>query len=130
MNDLSFCTPIEENEVLLKVINLVLTAQEEIAVTHSDADDSKVVPDKNYFDALQKKIKEGIKITRYVFSSKEPLSQDSQGVSQVYAGDCDSYQRAVVVDQSRAMFKLGDKFYYSEFQPLVSALLADRKSVV
>lgn len=123
MNTVIFCLPVKDTEVLEKVTSLVRASKHEIVVTHSDQDQSKVIPDKKYFKTLAQKIQNGISVTRYVYSSQTPSEFDSYNVKQVLAGPNDSYQRAVVVDQSIAMFKLGDTYYYSEYRPLVKALL-------
>lgn len=122
MKKIPFCTEVETSEVLFRVIALVQSAKKELLISSSKQDTSNVQPNSQYFDALRAKIKSGVRITRYVFGTRNFKSIDELGVVQLYSGTHHLYQRAVIADQSNAMFKFGESFYYSEYSPLIKAL--------
>jgi sugar-specific transcriptional regulator TrmB len=118
----TFCTPINQQAVLNKVITLVSSAKTEIIVTHSTHDDSPVKPNDRYYEAIVSAQKKGITITRYIFGRKDFAHKDTFGITQIYGGKAENYQRAVIVDEKKAMFKLGNHFYFTTYQPLCAAL--------
>jgi hypothetical protein len=127
MHTAVFCTPVATQNVLTKVIALVQSSESEIVVTFSDADSSSVKPNEKYFAALSEKIKQGVQVKRFIFGEKVPPRRDALGVRQVLVGPPESYQRAVISDNRRAMFKLGEHFFYTEYEPMVKVL---RKYVI
>ncbi len=117
-----FCIPIKKTEVVNTAIKIINQAQHEVIVTHSTQDTSKVKPTTKYFEALSQLNNKGIKVRRYIFGSRDFKQIDKYGVEQLYAGDGKAYQRAIIIDQKIAMFKLGDSFFTSTYKPLMNAL--------
>lgn len=117
-----FCIPVKKSEVVNTAIKVINQAQHEVVVTHSTQDTSKVKPTREYFESLSQLNNKGIKVKRYIFGSRNFKQIDNYGVEQFYAGDDKAYQRAIIVDQRIAMFKLGDSFFTSTYKPLVNSL--------
>lgn len=111
---------INAENVLSKAIELVVSARKNIIVTHSDADNSRVKPSSEYYSALRQT---KAQITRYIFSSTSFEQYTSENILHIYGGRNNVYQRAIIIDGRRAMFKVGDEFYYSEYRPLVIVLI-------
>ena len=117
-----FCIPVESEDVLNRVIDLVRSAKREIIVTHSGQDESKIKPNSKYFTTLCEMKDSGVTVIRYIFGNDDFPSQDKFGISQVYGGTAKQYQRTIIVDGKKAMFKLGDHFYYTTNHVLCQAL--------
>lgn len=117
-----FTTSVPIDDVLQTAISLVQKAEKKVVASQSPFDESKVQPTDEYFNSVEKAINRGVKFSRYCFG-REPIEEiDARGVHQFYAGSQEYYQRVLIIDDTTAMFKVGENFYYTEFQPLVVAL--------
>lgn len=118
----TFVTPVPLHDVLKTAISLVKRAKQNVTASQSPFDASPVKPSNEYFSAVENAIKNGVKFKRYCFGQRPAERVDSRGVQQFYAGTQKYYQRVLIIDRTTAMFKLGENFYYTEYQPLVIAL--------
>jgi hypothetical protein len=126
MKKILFCNHIPKDQVLSLAIKLVKKAEAEIVVSHSPTEVSTVSPSDKYYQTLQNKIAAGIKVTRYFFGDKKFFKKDKNNnleISYVFAGNKNYFQRMIIIDQKKALFKMNTDFFYTEFLPLIKALM-------
>lgn len=112
-------------KVLDTVIDAVSKTQESLIVVEGETDNNAVRPDDRYFQTLQNLLKQKKPITRYYFGSLESFAQKSKqmkGIIWRYAGPMEQYQRAIVIDEATAFFKIGQEFAKTHYKPLIKLL--------
>lgn len=122
----NFCKSITKDQVLNLAIKLVKSANSKIIVTHSEQDKSSVKPNDDYYQSLEERILNGIRVSRYYFGNHKNYTHEKavyKNINYIYAGSTESYQRCIIIDNKKMLFKLEDSFYYSEFKPLIESLL-------
>jgi hypothetical protein len=106
--------------------NLVIKAKKEIIATMNvDEEYSHPLPE-SYHNLLAKKVGNGIMVTRYGFGSIrvfKKLQSHYPVIRFLYVGKIDSYQRMLITDKKRGMFAVGNKFFYTDFVPLIESLV-------
>lgn len=118
---------VNNDEVLIKVIGLVASAQKQLIVVQGEDDLSPVQPDENYFGALRAFSEKGGQIIRCYFGNRENFLQEKKnnpGIEYVYCGKMKNYQRAVICDGRYAMAKIGGTFVFSTNRLWVNMLTA------
>ncbi|MFV0627420.1 MAG: hypothetical protein ACK5N8_08760 [Alphaproteobacteria bacterium] len=116
---------IENEEVLIRVIDAVSRAEKTLIVVHSELDKSSVQPNQGYENVLKNLLRKEVAITRYFHGSKEQFEAHKKahvGVEYVLQRDDKFYQRAIIIDNEKAFFKIGNQFCYTEYMPLVEVL--------
>lgn len=112
-------------KVLDTVINAVSKTQESLIVVEGETDNHAVRPDDRYFQTLQNLLAQKKPITRYYFGSLESFAQKSKqtkGIIWRYAGSLEQYQRAIIIDNHTAFFKIGQEFAKTHYIPLIALL--------
>lgn len=114
-----------DNQVLDTVIEAVSKTKKDLIVVEGEADNNAVRPDDRYFQTLQNLLVQKKPITRYYFGSLESFAQKSKqtkGIIWRYAGTMEQYQRAIVIDNHTAFFKIGNEFAKTHYNPLIKLL--------
>ena len=112
-------------KVLDTVIDAVSKTQESLIVVEGETDNHAVRPDDRYFQTLQNLLAQKKQITRYYFGSLESFAQKSEqteGIIWRYAGSLEQYQRAIIIDNHTAFFKIGQEFAKTHYIPLIALL--------
>lgn len=112
-------------KVLETVIDAVSKTQESLIVVEGETDNHAVRPDDRYFQTLQNLLAQKKPITRYYFGSLESFAQKSKqtkGIIWRYAGSLEQYQRAIIIDNHTAFFKIGQEFAKTHYIPLIALL--------
>lgn len=112
-------------KVLDTVIDAVSKTQESLIVVEGETDNHAVRPDDRYFQTLQNLLAQKKQITRYYFGSLESFAQKSKqtkGIIWRYAGSMEQYQRAIIIDNHTAFFKIGQEFAKTHYIPLIALL--------
>ena len=112
-------------KVLDTVIDAVSKTQESLIVVEGETDNHAVRPDDRYFQTLQNLLAQKKPITRYYFGSLESFVQKSKqtkGLIWRYAGSMEQYQRAIIIDNHTAFFKIGQEFAKTHYIPLIALL--------
>ena len=112
-------------KVLDTVIDAVSKTQESLIVVEGETDNHAVHPDDRYFQTLQNLLAQKKPITRYYFGSLESFAQKSKqtkGIIWRYAGSLEQYQRAIIIDNHTAFFKIGQEFAKTHYIPLIALL--------
>lgn len=112
-------------KVLDTVIDAVSKTQESLIVVEGETDNHAVRPDDRYFQTLQNLLAQKKQITRYYFGSLESFAQKSKqtkGIIWRYAGSLEQYQRAIIIDNHTAFFKIGQEFAKTHYIPLIALL--------
>ena len=112
-------------KVLDMVIDAVSKTQESLIVVEGETDNHAVRPDDRYFQTLQNLLAQKKPITRYYFGSLESFAQKSKqtkGIIWRYAGSLEQYQRAIIIDNHTAFFKIGQEFAKTHYIPLIALL--------
>ena len=116
---------IENEQVLSSVLGAVSQTEKSLLVVHSEFDESSVQPNQDYEDVLKNLIEKDVKITRYFHGPKEAFEKHRQshsGIEYVLQAEEKFYQRAIIIDEKKAFFKIGNQFCYTEYKPLVDVL--------
>ncbi len=116
---------LDSAKVLDTVIDAVSKTQESLTVVEGETDNHAVHPDDRYFKTLQNLLAQKKQITRYYFGSPESFaqkSQQSEGIIWRYAGPLEQYQRAIIIDNHTAFFKIGQEFAKTHYIPLIALL--------
>lgn len=122
----TFYKKIDETKVLTLAIQLVKSAQSAIDVSQNEDEITTVIPNLKYFEMLKRKKDEGIRITRYFFGKKTTFvkeKENNSSITYIYAGNNRNYQRMIIIDKKKALFRIDNSFCYTEFEPLARALL-------
>lgn len=112
-------------KVLDTVIDAVSKTQESLIVVEGETDNHAVRPNDRYFQTLQNLLAQKKPITRYYFGSLESFAQKSKqtkGIIWRYAGSLEQYQRAIIIDNHTAFFKIGQEFAKTHYIPLIALL--------
>ena len=112
-------------KVLDTVIDAISKTQESLIVVEGETDNNAVRPDDRYFQTLQNLLAQKKPITRYYFGSSESFAQKSRqsnGIIWRYAGTMEQYQRAIIIDNHTAFFKIGQEFAKTHYIPLIKLL--------
>ena len=112
-------------KVLDTVIDAVSKTQESLIVVEGETDNNAVRPDERYFKTLQNLLAHKKPITRYYFGSLESFAQKRQQTKDIiwhYAGPMEQYQRAIIINNHTAFFKIGNTFAKTHYQPLITLL--------
>lgn len=112
-------------KVLDTVIDAVSKTQESLIVVEGETDNHAVRPDDRYFQTLQNLLAQKKPVTRYYFGSLESFAQKSKqtkGIIWRYAGSLEQYQRAIIIDNHTAFFKIGQEFAKTHYIPLIALL--------
>ena len=112
-------------KVLDTVIDAVSKTQESLIVVEGETDNHAVRPDDRYFQTLQNLLAQKKQITRYYFGSQESFAQkrkQTKGIIWRYAGPMKEYQRAIIIDNHTAFFKIGQEFAKTHYIPLIALL--------
>lgn len=112
-------------KVLDTVIDAVSKTQESLIVVEGETDNHAVRPNDRYFKTLQNLLKQKKPITRYYFGSLASFAQKSKqtkGIIWRYAGPMEQYQRAIIIDNHTAFFKIGQEFAKTHYIPLIALL--------
>lgn len=131
---MKFALIIPEKNVMVIAMRLVKEAQVEIFAT-MDVDEEYVSPLPNqYHELLNLKGTKGVKIVRYGYGNKRSFTAIKKRYSNMqflYKGSFMHYQRMLVTDRKKALFRLGQIVYFSDFNPLIDALIhfAKRKRI-
>ncbi len=123
---MNFVQEVQKETVLNKALALVRGAEKEILVTMDVDDEVRAPLPTQYHTLLETKARRGVKITRYGFGSKRgfhALQHEGSFVHFLYAGSIRRYQRMLVIDNKRGLFKIADIVCYTEFTPLITALV-------
>lgn len=122
---MKLCREVSKAQLLTQAISLVSSAKEEIFATmHLDEESEKPLPREYHLLLLSKK-RAGVNIVRFGYGSKKAfltISKLHSDIDLVYRGSDEYYQRMLLVDGQKGMFSVSNKFYYTEFEPLVRAL--------
>lgn len=108
---------ISENKVLETVFKMLQDTKASLVVSKQEDEKDNVQPNEEYFEALRKLERNGVKITRYYFGSKTGFEHEKNAnpkIKNVYGGRRDEYQRLIISDEQRSMSKIGKQFVYSE----------------
>ena len=115
----------ENENVLVRVIDAVSRAEKTLIVVHSELDESSVQPNQDYENILKNLLKKGVVITRYFHGTKAQFEAHKKahvGVEYVLQKEDKFYQRAIVIDDKKAFFKVGNQFCFTEYMPLVEVI--------
>lgn len=122
---MKFCTLIDDDCVISCAKNLVKSAKKEIRATMDVDEELRFPLPQSYHQLLIQKAREGVRIVRYGYGSKvasEEIKRLHANITYIYNGQIKNYQRMLVVD-GKALFKLGNQVYYTEFKPLAQSLV-------
>ncbi len=123
---MKFCIEIAKQRVILTAEKLVREAKKDIIVT-MDMKEELIHPlPVSYHVLLEKQAKKGVRVVRYGFGTKREyicLKPQVSNIQFVYAGSLSFYQRMIVIDGKKALFRLGDHVYYTEFPDLAACLV-------
>lgn len=122
---MKFCREIAKQRVMLTAQKLVRQAKKDIIVT-MDMKEELIHPlPASYHVLLGKQANKGVRIVRYGFGTKREYARLKSQISKIqfiYAGSLSLYQRMIVIDGEKALFRLGDHVYYTEFAELAACL--------
>lgn len=127
---MTFCTNIRSDDVLECAIGLIQGARTSIIVT-MDVDEELLSPlSGTYRDLITKQYQNGLIVMRYGFGSNQSFTTlaTRTKIPFVYAGRF-GYQRMLIVDRERGLFRLGNTVYRTEYEPLASSLVKYAESV-
>ena len=117
--------PLEEKEVLGRVVKALSKVRFSLAVVQGEEDTSSVQPDEKYFAAMENLIDKGIVVRRFYFGCFEKyLREKAQNpqIEYLYCKKKKKYQRAIILDQAAIFCKIGNQFCYSEYPEMVQMI--------
>lgn len=112
------------------VIREVKKAKREIVATMLLREERENPLPNSYHTLLKKKLKEGIRIKRLGFGTKEDYNKIVKkiGVSKgnylfKYIKEKNRYQRLIIIDQKKLFFGTNGLFFQSDYGPLIKVFL-------
>ena len=124
-----FCTVVPKKKILPTAINLVSKSKNQILLTMNlDEEISNPLP-QIYLNKLQYKSNRGIHIVRLGFGKKQNFKKlyeqkpKFNNFKFIFAGSLKNYLRMIVVYREKAIFKLEDKVFYTDYKPLINSLI-------
>lgn len=114
---------IEQSNILQKAISIVISAKKELLVTMDLAEEIESPLSSEYFFLLNKKMEQGVKITRVVFGTKDDFKRFNKKhniINKNYKcvlAKNKNYQRMLLVDRQKILFAIDKnnekQFFYT-----------------
>jgi hypothetical protein len=125
---MKFAQALEPEKVIDTALFLVSDAKAEITATMNVNEEVRLPLTAEYHLAITEVISRGVKVIRFGYGKKENFGAlkkiyKTQKIEFKYAGKLDTYQRMLIIDRKKGIFKLNDTVFYTEFLPLVQSLV-------
>lgn len=116
---------LKNEELLETVIEAISRSRNSLLLVQGEDDDTQIQPDNKYFEVLRDLQTKGINICRYYFGKKESFKIEQNlnpDISYMFAGNMENYQRAIIIDNKKAFFKIGTQFVTTENAEIINIL--------
>lgn len=124
---MKLCSEISQENLLTDAFDLVGSAKEEIFATmYLDEEIEQPLPEEYHLLLLDKK-RAGVSVVRYGYGTKrayQKIAKLHSEIQLVYRGSIHGYQRMLLIDRQKGLFSVNKKYFYTEFLPLVQALVS------